>query len=70
MSTDVPVPVARSCIGVGSAGLSPLAAHGVGCLVAGLNLETGQVSHHYIAEISLNVTLNITKTKPKLLVAY
>ena len=62
MSSDVPVTVSRSCVGVGSTRLSPLAAHGVGCPVAGLNLETGQVSHHYIAEISLNVTLNITKT--------
>ena len=29
-----------------------------GCLAAGQNLETGHLSRHYIAEISLNVTLN------------
>ena len=29
-----------------------------GCPAAGQNLETGHLSHHYIAEISLNVTLN------------
>ena len=29
-----------------------------GCPAAGQNLETGHVSRHYIAEISLNVTLN------------
>ena len=45
-------------VGVGSARLRPLVAHGVGCLAAGQNLETGQLSRHYIAEISLNVTLN------------
>ena len=45
-------------VGVGSAHIRPLAAHGVGSLAAGLNLETGQLSRHYIAEISLNVTLN------------
>ena len=28
------------------------------CPAAGLNLETGHLSRHYIAEISLNVTLN------------
>ena len=27
-----------------------------GCLAAGQNLETGHLSHHFIAEISLNVT--------------
>ena len=47
-------------VGVVSARLRPLAAHGVGCLTAGLNLETGQLSQHSIAEISLNVTLNPT----------
>ena len=30
----------------------------LGCPAAGLKLETGQLSRHYIAEISLNVTLN------------
>ena len=30
---------------------------------AGQNLETGQLPHHYIAEILLNVTLNHHKTK-------
>ena len=34
----------------------PLAAHGVGFPVAGLNFETRHLSHNYIAEISLNVT--------------
>ena len=34
----------------------PLAVHGVGCPAAGLNLETWQLSRHYIAEILLNVT--------------
>ena len=29
-----------------------------GCPAAGQNLETGHLSHHYIAKISLNVTLN------------
>ena len=29
-----------------------------GCPAAGQNLETGHLSRHYIAEISLNVTLN------------
>ena len=29
-----------------------------GCPAAGRNLETGHLSRHYIAEISLNVTLN------------
>ena len=43
---------------VGSASLRPLAARGVGCLAAGLNLENGQRSHHYIAEIKRNVPLN------------
>ena len=33
------------------------APHGISYLVAGLNLETGQLSRHYIAEILLNVTL-------------
>ena len=45
-------------VGVSSARSRPLATHGVGCLVAGLNLETGQLSRHYKAEILLNVTLN------------
>ena len=43
-------------VGVGSAGNRPLAFHGVGCLAAGLILEIGQLSRHYIAEILLNVT--------------
>ena len=38
--------------------MNTVTAHCVGCPVAGLNLETGQQSHYYIAEISLNVTLN------------
>ena len=48
-----------------SARLRPLAAHGFGCLGAGLNLETGQLSHYYtcISEILLNVTLNQTDQK-------
>ena len=29
-----------------------------GCPAAGQNLDTGHLSRHYIAEISLNVTLN------------
>ena len=45
-------------VGVGSARQRPLAAHGVGCPAASQNLETWQLSRHYIAEISLNVTLN------------
>ena len=32
------------------------------CPAAGQNLETGHLSRHYIAEISLNVTLNHTNT--------
>ena len=43
-------------VGVGSACLRPVAAHGVGYPAAGQNLETGQLSRQYIAEISLNVT--------------
>ena len=42
-------------VGVGSEHLRPLAAHGVWCPAAGLNLETGQLSCHYRAEISLNM---------------
>ena len=45
-------------VGVGSARLRPLAIFGVGCTAAGPNLETGQLSRQYKAEISLNVTLN------------
>ena len=41
-------------VGVGSARLRPLAVHGVWCPAAGLNLETGQLSRHYIAEVTLN----------------
>ena len=33
-----------------------------GCPAAGQNLETGHLSRHYIAEISLNVTLNREST--------
>ena len=33
-----------------------------GCPAAGQNLETGHLSRHYIAEISLNVTLNHKQT--------
>ena len=54
--------------GVGSARLRPLAAHGVGCPAAGLYMETGQLSRHYIlvAEITLNMTLNRNKPNQKL----
>ena len=45
-------------VGVGSTRLRPLAAHEVGCPAAGQNMEAGQLSRHFIAEISLNVTLN------------
>ena len=38
--------------------LKPLAAHGIECPAAGQNLEPGQLSRHFIAEISLNATLN------------
>ena len=38
--------------------LNPLDVHSVGCPATGLNFETGQLSRHYIAEISPNVTLN------------
>ena len=48
-------------VGVGSARLRPLAAHGFVCPAAGLNLETGQLSCHYIAEISLNVTFTLNQ---------
>ena len=52
----------RPIVRLGSACLRPLAVHamghGVGCPAAGQNLETGQLSRHYIAEILLNVTLN------------
>ena len=47
-----------SRVGVGSKRLRSLAAHGVVFPATGLNLETGQVSRHYEAEISLNVMLN------------
>ena len=47
------------CRGLGYFGT--LKIHGVGCPTAGLNLETGQLSRHYITEISLNVTLNNNK---------
>ena len=53
---------------VGSARWEPLAAHGVWCPAVGLNLETWQLSRHYLSEILLNVTLihnkaNQTNTK-------
>ena len=35
-----------------------------GCPAAGQNLETGHLSRHYIAEISLNVTLNHNQQQP------
>ena len=38
-----------------------------GCPAAGQNLETGHLSRHYIAEISLNVTLNHKQTNNKFL---
>ena len=47
-----------ACVGVGSARQRPLAAHGVRCPVACLNLEIGQLYRHYKAKFSLNVTLN------------
>ena len=49
-SSDVPVPVytcrGRPCMPKTTSCLD------VGCLAAGLNLETGQLSCHYIADIS------------------
>ena len=49
---------------VGSARKRPLAAHDVGARQQeGLNLKTGHLSRHYIAEISLNATLNHNKPK-------
>ena len=33
-------------------------------MALGLNLNTGQLSCHYIAEISLNVTLNYSQQQP------
>ena len=36
-----------------------------GCQAAGVNSGTGQLSYHYIAEISLNVALNHTKPEIK-----
>ena len=41
--------------------LKTLAANGIGCPAAGLNLEIVQLSCHYIAEVLLNVMLNINK---------
>ena len=52
-----------ACFEVESARKRPLAAHGVGCPAAGLNIETRQPSRHYIAEILLNVTLNHNQRK-------
>ena len=58
-----------ACVRVGSAHKRPLAAHGVGCLTAGLNLKSGQLScHKYLAEISVNVTLNHNQPTFKTLV--
>ena len=37
-----------------------------GCLAAGQNLETGHLSRHYIAEITLNVTLNHNQQQQQL----
>ena len=54
---------ARVRVEVGLARYRPLAAHGIGCLAAGLNLETGYLYHHYIAEIPLNMTLNCNQPK-------
>ena len=45
-------------VGVGPERLKPLAAHGVGCPDAGLNLEIRQLFCYYIDELLLNVTLN------------
>ena len=48
-------------VGVGSVRLRHLSAHDVGCPTAGLNFETGQLSRHFEAEISLNMTLNLNQ---------
>ena len=37
-----------------------------GCPAAGQNLETGHLSRHYMAEISLNVTLNHNQQQQKI----
>ena len=50
---------------VGLARKRPLSCPCRWCPAAGLNLETGKLSGHYIAEISLNVTLNHNKPKQK-----
>ena len=55
-SSDVPVPVSGKARHAKD--LRPLSALGVGCPAAGQNLETGRLSRRYLAEISLNVTLN------------
>ena len=47
-----------ACVEVGSTCERSLAAHGVGCPEAGLNLKTGQLSRPYKAEILMNVTFN------------
>ena len=39
-------------------------AHGVGFLAACLSLETGQLYHHCVAEISLHVTFKTTTNQP------
>ena len=49
---------ADATVGVDSLLKRSIAAHGVECLVAGRNFEGGRLSGHYVAEISLNVTLN------------
>ena len=61
-SSDVPVPVSGML-----ATLKTPSCHGVRCPAAGQNLETGQLSRHYIAEISLNVTLNHNQQQQQLL---
>ena len=52
-ASDVPVPC-RGRLGTLKTPSCPWR----GCPAAGQNLETGHLSRHYIAEISLNVTLN------------
>ena len=45
-------------VGIGLVRYRPPTTHGVGCPAAGLNLQTRQLSRHYITEILLNVTLH------------
>ena len=56
--------------GAGSARYRPLAAHGVWCPAEGLNLKTGQLFRHYIAEISPNVTLKLQLTKTRIYASF